>query len=73
MDKIKFYCVFANMMAKKCVDGDEHFYGNTCSTQYMRDMIDAALELNCLTLDTLDFLFGEMGGVEINDGFIMEV
>ena len=33
----------------------------------------SALELNSLTLDTIDFLFGEMGGVEINDGFIMEV
>ena len=34
---------------------------------------DTALELNSLTLDTIDFLFGETGGVEINDGFIMEV
>lgn len=37
------------------------------------DAYDSALEINSLTLDTLDFLFGEMGGVEINDGFIMEV
>ena len=37
------------------------------------DYYDSALELNSLTLDTLDYLFGEMGGVEINDGFIMEV
>ena len=37
------------------------------------DAYESALELNSLTLATLDFLFGEMGGVEINDGFIMEV
>lgn len=37
------------------------------------DGYESALELNSLTIDTLDFLFGEMGGVEINDGFIMEV
>ena len=43
--------------------------------QYERAMeyYDSALELNSLTLDTIDFLFGETGGVEINDGFIMEV
>lgn len=38
-----------------------------------RDYIEAAKELNTLTLDTLYFLFGESGGVEIKDGFIMEV
>ena len=43
--------------------------------KYERAMEDyyTALELNSLTLDTIDFLFGETGGVEINDGFIMEV
>ena len=41
--------------------------------EYRMDAYESALELNSLTLDTLDFLFGEMGGVEINDGFIMEV
>ena len=39
----------------------------------LKDLIESALELNSLTLDTIDFLFGEMGGVEINDGFIVEV
>ena len=38
-----------------------------------RDYIEVAKELNALTLDTLYFLFGESGGVEINDGFIVEV
>lgn len=37
------------------------------------DYIEVAKELNSLTIDTLYFLFGETGGVEINDGFIMEV
>lgn len=37
------------------------------------DLVLTALELNSMTLETLYFLFGEMGGVEINDGFIMEV
>ena len=32
---------------------------------------ETALELNSLTLDTIYFLFSD--GVEINDGFIMEV
>lgn len=73
MDKVRFFSVFGNMLARKCMDGDKQFYRNTCSTQYVKDMLDSALELNSLTLDTLDFLFGEMGGVEINDGFIMEV
>lgn len=43
--------------------------------RYERAMEDyyTALELNSLTLDTIDFLFGETGGAEINDGFIMEV
>lgn len=40
---------------------------------YTADAYNAALELNSLTLDTIDFLFAETGGVEINDGFIMEV
>ena len=38
-----------------------------------RDAYNVALELNSLTLDTVDFLFGESTGVEINDGYIMEV
>lgn len=37
------------------------------------DLVLTALELNSMTLETLYFIFGEMGGVEINDGFIMEV
>lgn len=41
--------------------------------EFAMDYYDSALELNSLTLDTIDFLFGETGGVEINDGFIMEV
>ena len=73
MDKIRFLSVFGNMMAQKIVSGDRHFKGNECSTSYVKDMYDSALELNSLTVDTIDFLFGEMGGVEINDGFIMEV
>ena len=73
MDKIRFLSVFGNMMAKKFIDGDSHFKGNECSESYVKDMYESALELNSLTLDTIDFLFGEMGGVEINDGFIMEV
>lgn len=39
----------------------------------LKDLIESALELNSLPVDTIVFLFGEMGGVEINDGFIMEV
>lgn len=67
MDKVRFSSVFATMLAKKFIEGKE------CRMQYVKDMCDAALELNSLTLDTIDFLFGETGGVEINDGFIMEV
>lgn len=73
MDKIRFLSVFGNMMAQKFVSGDSHFKGNECPTSYVKDMYDSTLELNSLTLDTIDFLFGETGGVEINDGFIMEV
>ena len=73
MDKLRFLAVFGNMIMQKYIDGDRHFKGNECLTQYVKDMLDSALELNSLTLDTIDFLFGEMGGVEINDGFIMEV
>lgn len=73
MDRLRFHSVFANMMARKYNDGDSHFKGNECPASYVKDMYESALELNSLTLDTLDFLFGEMGGVEINDGFIMEV
>lgn len=73
MNEIRFFSVFGNMMTQKYIDGDTHFNGNECSTQYVKDMFESALELNSLTLDTLDFLFGEMGGVEVNDGFIMEV
>lgn len=73
MNKLRFFSVFGNMMAQKYVGGDTHFSGNECSAQYVKDMLESALELNSLTLDTLDFLFGEMGGVEVNDGFIMEV
>lgn len=73
MDKLKFLSAFGNMICQKFIGGDSHFNSNQCSTIYVKDMYDSALELNSLTLDTLYFLFGEMGGVEINDGFIMEV
>lgn len=73
MDKVRFFSVFGNLMARKYIEGDRHFSDNEHATQYVNDMRDSALELNSLTLDTLDFLFGELGGVEINDGFIMEV
>ena len=73
MNKVRFLSVFGNMMAQKYVEGDSHFSGNECSASYVKDMYESALELNSLTLDTIDFLFGEMGGVEINDGFIIEV
>lgn len=64
---VRFSSVFATMLAKKFIDGKE------CSVQYVKDMMDSAIELNSLTLDTIYFLFCETGGVEINDGFIMEV
>lgn len=73
MDKFRFLSVFGNMICQKFISGDTHFKRNECSTIYVKDMYDSALELNSLTLDTIDFLFGEMGGVEINDGFIVEV
>ena len=73
MDKLRFLNTFGNMIAKKFIDGDNHFNGNEWPTQYVKDMMDSAIELNSLPLDTIDFLFGETGGVEINDGFIMEV
>lgn len=73
MNKIRFLSVFGNMMTQKFINGDSHFKGNECPTSYVKDMYDSALELNSLTLDTIDFLFGETGSVEINDGFIMEV
>lgn len=73
MDKVRFFSVFGNLMARKYIEGDRHFSDNEQALQYVNDMRDSALELNSLTLDTLDFLFGELGGVEINDGFIMEV
>lgn len=49
----------------------EEFQRTRCNP--LKDLIESALELNSLTLDTIYFLFGEMGGVEINDGFIVEV
>ena len=67
IDKVRFSTAFATMLANKFIEGKE------CSAQYVVDMCSSALELNSLTLDTIDFLFGEAGGVEINDGFIMEV
>lgn len=73
MEKLRFLSVFGNMMIRKFIDGDSHFNDNECPVSYVKDMYESALELNSLTLDTIDFLFGEMGGVEINDGFIMEV
>lgn len=73
MDKARFLSAFANMISLKYIDGDRHLTGNECPTKYVKDIMDSALELNSLTLDTIDFLFGETGGVEINDGFIMEV
>lgn len=39
----------------------------------LKDLVESALELNSLTVDTINFLFGECGGVVINDGFIIEV
>lgn len=73
MDKLKFLSVFENMMVQKYIKGDRHFRRNECSASYVKDMYESALELNSLTLETIDFLFSEMGGVEINDGFIVEV
>lgn len=49
------------------------FEKNIKDNNILNDYIESGIELNSLTLDTLYFLFGEMGGVEVNDGFIMEV
>lgn len=46
---------------------------NIKDNNILNDYVESGIELNSLTLDTVDFLFREMGGVEINDGFIMEV
>lgn len=56
---------------ERCSRYAEEFWEN--GNNPLSDLIDSALQLNSLTLDTIDFLFGEMGGVEINDGFIVEV
>lgn len=64
MDTSKFNHLFFRWYRKKYPDK---------KYEATMDAYDSALELNSLPIDTLDFLFSEFCGLEINDGFIMEV